>query len=426
MGLVPALEDRGSIHPSNPEDFAMTRRRQHMAHELGHALGFEHNFIASVYGRTSVMDYPGPLVKQDSQGRLDLSEVFAEGTGIHDHFMVSYNYTPYDNPEAEINSLGKLVEDYLAEGYLMITSRDAALPAAYPEVLRWTEGSTQLEGLQRTLAVRQVLLAHFDQRAVKEGEALALLADRLTHVYLHHRFALEGSIKYLGGLRYTYALRGDGQQATELVSGQEQQQALDLILSALSPDALAIPERISQTIPPTPYGFDHEQRWIHSPTGTSFDPLSLAHVLANDVIGGILHPQRAARMISFHARDPETLSLDTVITALIEATWGQSASRGPEATLHAALLRITQRTLVERLLELADNKNTPAEARAVASFQLAQLQTRLSRQAGNTQEDRAIRLQARQDIETYLNHGRMPIMRSGVDQRARIIELPWY
>ncbi|HNU09324.1 MAG TPA: DUF5117 domain-containing protein, partial [Pyrinomonadaceae bacterium] len=44
-------------------EMALARIRQLAAHEVGHTLGFSHNFAASSYGRGSVMDYPAPLVK---------------------------------------------------------------------------------------------------------------------------------------------------------------------------------------------------------------------------------------------------------------------------------------------------------------------------------------------------------------------------
>jgi len=89
-GAVPALggEEAGDLDPwlatlaadVTPESFAMARRRQHMAHEIGHTLGLAHNFITQAYGRGSVMDYPAPLIRL-ANGKLDLSDAYRNGPG---------------------------------------------------------------------------------------------------------------------------------------------------------------------------------------------------------------------------------------------------------------------------------------------------------------------------------------------------------
>ena len=42
-------------------EMALARIRQLSAHEIGHTLGIQHNFAASVNNRASVMDYPCPF-----------------------------------------------------------------------------------------------------------------------------------------------------------------------------------------------------------------------------------------------------------------------------------------------------------------------------------------------------------------------------
>ena len=47
----------------DPAQISCSRKiRQLGAHEVGHTLGFAHNFAASMNDRASVMDYPHPLV----------------------------------------------------------------------------------------------------------------------------------------------------------------------------------------------------------------------------------------------------------------------------------------------------------------------------------------------------------------------------
>ena len=54
-------------------------------------------------------------------------------------------------------------------------------------------------------------------------------SEPLLPVYLLHRYQTEAAAKVLGGLFYTYALRGDGQKITERIPGAEQRRALDAL-----------------------------------------------------------------------------------------------------------------------------------------------------------------------------------------------------
>ena len=62
-------------------------------HEMGHVLGLEHNFVASTYGRGSVMDYFAPRVQIRADGTADLSDAYMQGTGSYDRFAIEWGYS---------------------------------------------------------------------------------------------------------------------------------------------------------------------------------------------------------------------------------------------------------------------------------------------------------------------------------------------
>jgi hypothetical protein len=210
---------------------------------------------------------------------------------------------------------------------------------------------------------------------------LAVLQDVLVPIYLYHRYQTEAAIKTIGGLNYTYALRGDGQTPTTPVSGAEQRRALAAVLQTISPEFLAIPDRISRLIPPRPSGIEpYEDFPAH--TGLTFDPLAAAETSANLTIGILLDPARAARLIQYHSHDSQQPGLTEVLDALLNATWKSQ----PRSTDLAAVQRVTDDVTLNQLMTLAANEKAADEVRAAALLKVTELRTWLVRQSSATSD----------------------------------------
>jgi hypothetical protein len=415
-GLLPAAGPGGLNVTA--EAFAMARRRQHTAHEIGHTLGLSHNYIAHSQGRTSVMDYPFPIITVDARGNLDLSKAYAPFAGAWDSLAIRYGYTWFPYPAAERTGLGRIVKEMLDRDVRFVADQDAGAEGSIPEATRWVEGNTMFDAVERTTAVRRVAIEKFDERAIKPGEPMYLLNMRFAHVYLHHRYSLEGLIKNIGGMDFRYAIRGDGQVPTRIVPGDQQRKALGMALDALEPAALAVPERVMALIPPVPFGGDNALEWIGSAGGTSFDQISLAGGLATEVIEGILHRERAARLVQFSARDAATPTLQDVMTQVVERTWGASPSTEPGAQ---ALRRTVQRVVLNTLLDRAGDQRALAEVRQAAEWQLQKLDERMAGMSVGSAADQALRGSARREIGRYFEGNDDPTKRS----RFVVIPLPW-
>lgn len=415
-GLVPAAGAQG-LNVS-AEEFIKARRRQHTAHEIGHTLGLQHNFIAASQGRSSVMDYPFPMIRLDAEGRIDLSDAYRTSGGAWDSLAVRYAYTWYPDEAAEREGLRRIMAEGLAQGLRFITGGHASAAGSIPEATQWVEGATMFDAVERTTRVRRLLIDRFDERAIQPGEPMSMLNQRFAHVYLHHRYSLEGLVKYVGGMDFTYALRGDGQVPARVLPAADQRRALRMAVAALEPTELAIPARIADLIPPSPPGIDGSEIWLATAAGTALDPLTIAGGLATEVVDNLLHPQRAQRLVLFHLRDPANLSLAEVLRTLVESSWGAAPAADPA---HQALRRTVQRVVLNGMLDLAGDNRTSAEARAIAAAAIAQLGGRLEGMTGGTAEDQAHRAGALRDIRRFA---------AGEDDRASrprfpVIPLPW-
>ena len=110
--------------------------------------------------------------------------------------------------------------------------------------------------------------------------------------------------------------------------GAEQRRALEIILTTLSVDFLALPERIVQMIPPPADRYD-EGEGFDRHTELLFDPLSAAEASAAFTVGEILHPQRMARLVTYGSMG-DYPTLEEVVDRLLAVTW--SAAARPTST----------------------------------------------------------------------------------------------
>jgi hypothetical protein len=417
MGLRPAAGTRSLALDS--EAMAMARQRQHAAHEIGHTLGLAHNFIAASQDRASVMDYPVPLVTLDADGHIDLSAAYAEGPGAFDRFAIRYGYTWFPDAESERRGLAAILAEADAEGLKFITGDDAGPAGSIPEATIWVEGATMLEALERTLQVRQRLLSAFDETALAPGEPYWFLNKRLAYVYLHHRSALQGAIKAIGGVNYQYALYGEDVAPMSPIPAEEQRAALMLVLSALTPQQLQVPDSALALIPPAPFGWEGGWQGIGdaAPIGSDAGPILteryLAHALASEITDALLLPERVNRLRAF--------SPDELMGAMLDHSW-----RSPPPGDNPALQQLIQRAVLDSLLDLAGSARSAVSVRAAAEWQLAQLQDELERRRPRARSqaeaaEAAHRAAAARDIQRYFVGEDRPESRV----RPQPVPLPW-
>jgi hypothetical protein len=415
-GYAPAMDGSASdwmasLDPNvNGFEFAMSRRRQHVAHEIGHTLGLAHNYIAHANGRASVMDYPGPLVTLRPNGTLDVSHAYAAGLGSYDTLAIRFAYTQYPDSAAERAGRAALIHQSIAGGAKFLTDRDASA-GVYPEITRWLNGDDAVKELARESAVRDVLISRFNESVIAPGDPMWMINERFVPVYLHNRYAIEAAQKAIGGMEYTFAMKGDGQTPATVVAPAKQMQALHELIATLQPKELAVPERIVRMIPPSPYGYGGGWGFETTPAGIVYDPLAVARAFASNVVDGILESDRVERVISFHARDAASPSADQVISALIDGVYSTSTAT---TAYERGVRRQARQAVVDALFALAQDQRATADARAVADDQLNGLATRLSAAPASDAEDRAANAEVVRDVRNWLDRRIVPSKPTGV------------
>jgi hypothetical protein len=415
MGLRPAL----ATGEPDAETFVMARRRWLAAHEVAHAVGA---LLHSGWSPSAVGFFvPGVAPTADGRLTLDVAQAFLAEPSDYDRWHVRYVYSEM-SPEDEERQLAAIVQDGLDAGLRYLNDYHGGA-GSIPRATGRRQSDDLLADLEQAMAVRRIALERFDQTALEPGEPLARLFGRLVPVYFHHRYMLMAAAKAVGGFEFAYASRGDGQTPGRVLPPAEQRRALDLLLAALEPGALAIPERVARLIPPPAYTetpselepivsgapdvftyLPGEAPWIRIQlsAGSAFDPLAWARALAGEVVDQLLHPTRAARLVALHARDGANPSLDEVIRRTVDATWGGPVPRDAgEATLR----RVTGRVVLDRLLALEADTAAIPEVRAAAGLHLERLGQVLARSRPSDAAERAHVLAATRDLQRWRRSG---------------------
>ena len=359
---APGFEYLAQVTDADPVEMALARVRQLSAHEIGHTLGFPHNYIASTYaGRASVMDYPAPLVTITEGGSLDLSNAYAVGIGEYDKVAVNWLYREFPPGTDETEGLRAIVDDALARGIRFMDHTDNAfVGAGHALASVWDNGSDLVAGLEHEIEVRRIGMSRFGPTAIREGEPMSGLERVLLPLYLHHRFQLNSAVQSLGGADYTYALRGDGQTPIRIVPGPQQDRVLNAVLSTLTVDFLALPPPVLDAIPPPAYRSTGGETFDGN-TGLTFDALAVVATGARVSVEALLHPERMARLVEFGSRDRAYPGLDDVVAKLVEATWRR---RTPADAYRAEVKATIDRVVLDTMVAEASRPENTASVRA--------------------------------------------------------------
>lgn len=373
--------ENGTGSANDPVRVALDRIRQLGAHEVGHALGFMHNFAASTQDRTSVMDYPGPRIRL-ANGEIDLSDAYAKSGGAWDDFAVDWLYAdppPGQDPDAFAAQKALAAEK---AGLRFVTDIDGRAPdLPSPIASMWDDGPDPLAALAHMLEVRDVALSRFGEHTLLPGEPLANLRRKFVPVWLLHRYDVEAVGKVIGGLDYHYAVRGGEYRAPEPFPAEMQRAAIDALIGTLAADKLTVPDRLVTmlSVPTTRLPDPQFNGEVLANAGAAaFDPLVAADVAAQIPLGSLLAPARLTRLFEQHLLDPEIPGVDELLDTLDRKV----ISVRPDAVAR----RIAYRAIIT-MAEMLHDPATSPDVAAILSDRLDKIGQRLA--GGGPGEDGA-------------------------------------
>jgi hypothetical protein len=358
---------------SSDDDFALqmalARIRQLSAHEIGHTLGFAHNFAASTVNRSSVMDYPHPkfTLKDD---KIDFSDAYDTKIGAWDKVIVAYSYQDFTDAENEAEQLNKILLDAYASGLKYLSDSDARSEgSASISAHLWDNGDNIYEELNNLLKIRKTAIDHFSVDNIKTNEPYSVLEDVFVPLFFLHRFQTEATVKIIGGLEYNYAVKDGNQTVVKRVSGEIERNALQAVLKTIAVDEIAIPREKLALFPPRAFGYSRTRESFNSKLGVEFDAFSAVETATEMTLNLLLNPQRASRLILHKSLDKNQLGLDELIDELIAKT----IKKNHKDSHYQELQNVINNQVLEQLFNLAATKNQYKQVNAIVFFKLDEI-----------------------------------------------------
>ena len=375
--IAQALLSKPFVDDNNNEpmlNMAIARIKQLSAHEVGHTIGFAHNFAASTNNRSSVMDYPHPLIKI-TDDEIDLSEAYAVGIGDWDKVSVAYSYSEF-NSENEKFELNNILDNAYDNGLRFITDSDArSNSGAHVNAHLWDNGNDVVKGLNNIMLVRNKAINDFSKFNIKSYETYSKLEDVFVPLYFLHRYQTEAVVKLIAGLDYNYATRDDNQTIVEDVPFEKQSRALVSLLKTLKVENLAIPKSKLELFPPRAYNYPRTRESFRSLTGVSFDPFSAISTASEMSLSLLLNPERMNRLVvqsSLSNNSLQNMNLNYLLSTLTSNTFKTEYKYNIENSDNYIYenQQVINNNYLKFLFNLASNKKSYFQVKAEANKEI--------------------------------------------------------
>ena len=380
-------------------EMALARIRQLSAHEVGHTIGLAHNFAASTKGRSSVMDYPHPTLSLKDK-KVDFTNAYDTKIGDWDKVAIAYSYGEYSGDEDA--SLNKLLDDAFKNGARFITDQDARPQgSAHAYAHLWDNGANVSTELDNLLAIRKHAIANFSIDNIKTNQPYSVLEDVFVPLYFFHRYQTEGVTKVIGGLDYSYALKGDGSTIVKRVPGKTEKKALVSILKTLNVEELAIPKKLLNLFPPRAFNYGRTRESFKSKTGVAFDPFGAVETASAMTLELLLHPERVIRLVQHKSLDNSQLGLVEVLDEVI----ANSIQKTYKDAYYQELQNVVNYQVLNQLFHLSSNKDMYWQVNAIVNDKIDKISLLLK----NSKETGIQKMYHKEMIQMISNFKKNPI-----------------
>ncbi|MGE3453106.1 MAG: zinc-dependent metalloprotease [Burkholderiales bacterium] len=418
------LEARGlAMDSPEAESLAQAYVKDVIMHEVGHTLGFQHNFRSSgIYTLKqlqdksftkanglagSVMDY-NPFniaVKGEPQGEYAMSTL-----GPYDYWAVEYAYKEID-PAAEKAELAKIASRSTEPALAFANDDDAGYGTQAigidPDVNRFDLGADPLEYYRHRLKISRELWDRLQSLKLAPGESYERLTRSFTSGFSQLGRVAPLAAKYVGGVRHLRDRAGTGRPAFEPTPAAKQREALAMITSDfLRVDSFRFkPEFVSRI------GIDHFDR----PANPDISIAAAVLKVQKAVLDQLMADRVAARLLDSQdkvADKAKAMSLSEVYDTLQSAIWSELKT-GQDIT---GMRRNLQRDHLQRVAGalVKPSPATPADARALQRENALELQRQIRAALAKGGQSKEARAHLGESLNTLTEALKAPLQRSAV------------
>ena len=298
------------------KETSLDRIRQLSAHEIGHTLGFAHNYISSANNRSSVMDYPHPKI-DIIDGDINIDNAYSKNIGDWDKVTVRYAYTDFQENENEDIKLNQIIEEAVNKGLYFLSDSDSRpVGSANPFSHLWDNGEFPYKELNKLLEVRDLALKNIDLENLIDGEPYDRIEDILVPIYMLHRYQIESTAKAIGGVDYLYFVKNLNNDKVKFVNSKLQKESLESLLNVLNPKNLVLPDNLIEILSPRSFRNPRTRENFESNTGVTFDYINASSSVINHTLTFLINPERINRIYQQNMFGENILKLEDYLSII--------------------------------------------------------------------------------------------------------------
>ena len=353
---------------------SLDRIRQLSAHEIGHTLGFAHNYISSANNRSSVMDYPHPKI-DIVNGEINIDNAYSKNIGDWDKVSVRYAYTDFQENENEDVKLNDIIEEAVNKGLYFLSDSDSRpVGSANPFSHLWDNGEFPYKELNKLLKVRDLALKNIDLDNLVDGEPYDRIEDILVPIYMLHRYQIESAAKAIGGVDYLYFVKNKNNDKVKFVDSKLQKESLKSLLNVLNPKNLVLPNNLIQILSPRSFRNPRTRENFESNTGVTFDYINASSSIINHTLTFLLNPERINRIYQQNMFGEKILMLDDYLTIISNSIFSNNRMSPYESSIN----KNTSSLFLDHLFLTFNNSNTNDLSKSVILSSIINTNEKLS------------------------------------------------